>query len=47
MYLIYGVLRPSEIIDCKITDTAFEGNHIFVLTKQIKIKNHKNYRNGV
>jgi hypothetical protein len=46
MYVTYGVLRPSELIDCKITDTECEGNHIIFLTKQIVIKNHKNDRNG-
>ena len=45
-YLMYGVLRPSEIIDCKITDYECEGNHINISTKQIVIKNHKNDRNG-
>jgi hypothetical protein len=46
IYLMYGVLRPSEIIDCKITDYECEGNHINISTKQIVIHHHKNDRNG-
>jgi hypothetical protein len=44
--LKYGVLRPSEIIDCKITDYECEGNHIDILTQQIVINHHKNDQNG-
>ena len=43
------MLRPSEIIDMKITDTD-EGNdkinYINVVSKKIVINNHKNDRNG-
>jgi hypothetical protein len=46
IYLTYGVLRPSEIIDCKITENDCEDNHINVLTKQIVIHHHKNDRKG-
>jgi hypothetical protein len=46
IYLTYGVLRPSELIDCKITDTDCESNHINVSTKQIVIHHHKNDRKG-
>ena len=46
IYLTYGVLRPSEIIDCKITECDCEVNHINVLTKQIVIHHHKNDRKG-
>ena len=46
IYLTYGVLRPSELIDCKITDTDCESNHINVSTKQIIIHHHKNDRKG-
>ena len=46
IYLTYGVLRPSELIDCKITDTECDGNHINILTKQIVIHHHKNDRKG-
>ena len=49
IYLTYGVLRPSEIMDMKITDTD-EGNekvnYINVVTKKIVINNHKNDRKG-
>ena len=49
IYLTYGVLRPSEILDMKITDTD-EGNdkvnYINVMTKKIVINNHKNDKNG-
>ena len=49
IYLTYDMLRPSEIIDIKITDTD-EGNdkvnYINVVTKKIVINNHKNDRNG-
>jgi hypothetical protein len=45
IYLTYGVLRPSEILDCKITENdGEEGNHINILTKQIVIHHHKNDR---
>jgi len=49
IYLTYGVLRPSEILDMKITDTD-EGNdkvnYINVQTKKIVINDHKNDKNG-
>jgi len=49
IYLTYGVLRPSEIMDMKITDTD-EGNekvnYINVVTKKIVINNHTNDRKG-
>jgi len=49
IYLTYGMLRPSEIINMKITDTD-EGNdkinYINVVSKKIVINNHKNDRNG-
>ena len=46
IYLTYGVLRPSEFLDCAITETDCKGNHINVLTKQIVIHHHKNDRKG-
>jgi integrase len=47
IYLAYGVLRPSELLDCKITENdAEEGSHINVKTKQIVIHHHKNDRKG-
>jgi hypothetical protein len=47
IYLTYGVLRPSEILDCKITENdGEEGNNINILTKQIVIHHHKNDRKG-
>ena len=46
IYLRYGVLRPSEFIDCKNTDNECEDNHINVSTKQIVIHHHKNDRKG-
>jgi hypothetical protein len=46
IYLTYGVLRPSEMIDCAITENDCEGNHINVVTKQIVIHHHKNDRKG-
>jgi len=49
IYLTYGVVRPSELIDMQITDTD-EGcdkiNYINVQTKEIVINNHKNDRKG-
>ena len=49
IYLTYGMLRPSEIIDMQITDTD-EGcekmNYINVQSKQIVINNHKNDKKG-
>jgi len=49
IYLTYGMLRPSEIMDMKITDTD-EGNeqknYINVVTKKIIIHNHKNDKKG-
>jgi hypothetical protein len=49
IYMTYGVLRPSELIHCLITDTDCDNttNYINVITKQIVINNHKNDRNGV
>ena len=46
IYLTYGVLRPSELLDCSITGNDCEGNHINVLKKQIVIHHHKNDRKG-
>jgi hypothetical protein len=46
IYLTYGVLRPSELLDCSITENDCEGNHINVLKKQIVIHHHKNDRKG-
>jgi hypothetical protein len=46
IYLTYGVLRPSEILDCSITESDGEGNYINVLTKHIVIHHHKNDRKG-
>ena len=43
IYLNYGVIRPSELINCKIIDyNDDENNHINVKTKQIIIHKHKN-----
>lgn len=43
IYLIYGVIRPRESLDCKITDQEDnENNHINVKTKHIIIHKHKN-----
>ena len=47
IYLTYGVLRPSELLHCKVTEKDCEGeNHINILTKQIVINQHKNDRKG-
>lgn len=49
IYLTYGVLRPSEITDCKITDTNNNNekiNYINIKTKKIIINNHKNNKKG-
>jgi hypothetical protein len=46
IYLTYGVLHPSELIDCKITDADCEGNHVNIFTKRIVINHHKNDRKG-
>jgi len=46
IYLTYGVLRPSEILHCSITESDCEGNHINISTKQIVINHHKNDRKG-
>ena len=46
IYLTYGVLRPSELLDCSITEKDCEGNHINILKKQIVIHHHKNDRKG-
>jgi len=49
IYLNYGVLRPSELIDMKITTTD-EGNekinYINYETNMMVINKHKNDRNG-
>jgi integrase len=44
--LTYGVLRPSELLHCSVTESGCEGNHINVKTKQIVINHHKNDRKG-
>ena len=44
IYLTYGVLRPSDLLHCSITESDCEGNHINVSTKQIVIHHHKNDR---
>ena len=42
IYLTYGVLRPSELLDLKITETnGEEENYINISTKQIVINHHK------
>jgi len=46
IYLTYGVLRPSEILHCSVTESDCEGNHINILTKKIVIHHHKNDRKG-
>jgi hypothetical protein len=46
IYLTYGVLRPSEILHCSVTESDCEGNHINISTKQIVIHHHKNDRKG-
>jgi regulator of replication initiation timing len=46
IYLTYGVMRPSEILDCSVTESDCEGNHINISTKQIVIHHHKNDRKG-
>jgi len=47
IYLTYGVLRPSELLECSITEKDCEGeNYINILTKQIVIHHHKNDRKG-
>ena len=47
IYLTYGVLRPSELLHCSVTEKDCEGeNYINILTKQIVINNHKNDRKG-
>ena len=41
IYLTYGVLRPNELLNCKITETdGEEENYINILTKQIVINHH-------
>jgi len=49
IYFTYGVLRPSELINCLITETDCDDttNYINVNTKQILVNCHKNDRNGV
>jgi integrase len=39
-------LRPSELLDCTITETDCEGNYINVIKKQVVINHHKNDRKG-
>jgi integrase len=46
IYLTYGVLHPSELIDCKITDADCEGSHVNIFTKRIVTNHHKNDRKG-
>jgi integrase len=47
IYLTYGVLRPSEILDCSVTESdCEEENYINISTKQIVIHHHKNDRKG-
>ena len=49
IYLNYGVLRASEIIDCKITDTDDDNdkiNYINIKSKKMVINNHKTDRAG-
>jgi len=50
IYLTYGVMRPSELLDLKITECD-EGNeninYYNVWTKELIIHNHKNDRKGV
>jgi len=47
IYLTYGVLRPSELLHCKVTEKdCEEENYINILTKQIVINHHKNDRKG-
>jgi integrase len=49
IYLNYGVLRASEIIDCKITDTDDNHdkiNYINIKSKKMVINNHKTDRAG-
>ena len=47
IYLTYGVLRPSELLDCEITENdCKEGNHINILTNQIVIHHHKSDSKG-
>jgi len=48
LYLTYGVIRSSELINCLITDNDCDDNtnYINVNQKQIVINNHKNDRKG-
>jgi len=48
IYLTYGMMRPSEIVDCLICNCDGDDttNYINILTKQIVINNHKNDRKG-
>ena len=48
LYLTYGVLRPSELINCLICDCDGDDttNYINLNKKQIVINNHKNDRKG-
>ena len=49
IYLTYGMLRPSEIIDMQITETddgCDKMNYINVASKKIVINNHKNDKKG-
>ena len=49
LYMTYGMIRPSEIMEMKITETD-EGNdtinYINVVSKKIVNNNHKNDRKG-
>jgi len=48
LYLTYGVIKSSELINCLITDTDCDDNtnYINVNKKQIVINHHKNDRIG-
>ena len=48
LYLTYGVIRSSELMNCLITDNDCDDNtnYINVNKKQIVINNHKNDRKG-
>jgi regulator of replication initiation timing len=49
IYLLYGVLRPSELIDVKITNTSDrydDINYYNIWTNELIINKHKNDRQG-
>lgn len=47
LYLNYGVLRPGELLDCKIVNNeTLETNYIDISKKQLIINVHKNDRKG-